>query len=349
VRRRSSYVGAQISTSASIGRNDLSAGFYGFHQSDEQSVDVTFADGSDPVASTATPTGHTEALYIQDRFAVTPWFTVSGGLRTTFFSGGVSESDVGPRIGGWIQLPIGWIVRASFGHYYQEPPLITASGPLLDFVTSQNLGFIPLKGERDNQAQVGLTIPTHGWSLDLGAFHTHATNFFDHNSVDDSNVFFPLTIDNAYIRGVDLTVRSPRIWKTGQVHAAYAYQIAEGEGAISGGLTDFSPPQGRFPLDHDQRHTLSVGFDAAPGRAVLGVNVYYGSGFVNGDGPDHLPGHTAVDVTAGMQVTPDLLLSVTALNVFNESVLIDNSETFGGTHWSRPREIYAGLRFRFHY
>jgi hypothetical protein len=38
-----------------------------------------------------------------------------------------------------------------------------------------------------------------------------------------------------------------------------------------------------------------------------------------------------------------------AQNLFNASVLIDNSETFGGTHWSRPREVYAALRFRFHY
>ena len=349
VRRRSTYVGAQVSTSASLARDDLSFGFYGFHQGDEQSVDVTFADAESPVIATQTPSGHVEVLFVQDRFAVTPWFTVSGGLRGTLFHGGVDESDLSPRIGGWVQLPVGWIIRASYGHYYQQPPLLTASGPLLDFVTNANLGFIPLKGERDRQTQVGFTVPTHGWTVDAGAFYTHALNYFDHNSVDDSNVFFPLTIDNAYIRGVDLTVRSPRIWRTTQVHLAYAYQIAEGEGAINGGLTDFSPPRGRFPLDHDQRNTLSVGFDGAPGRFVLGANLYYGSGFANGDGSNHLPGHVQVDGTAGVQLKPDLLLSLTALNVFNESVLIDNSQTFGGTHWSRPREVYVSLRVRFHY
>jgi hypothetical protein len=350
VRRRSTYVGAQVSTAASLGHHDLSVGFYGFHQGDEQSVGVTFSgDDQAPVAVTNTPSGHTEVLFVQDRFAVTPWLTLSGGLRGTLFHGGVAESDLSPRIGGWVQLPVGWIIRASYGHYYQQPPLLTASGPLLDFVTSENLGFIPLKGERDRQTQIGLTVPSHGWSIDAGAFYTHAMNFFDHNSVDDSNVFFPLTIDNAYIRGIDLAVRSPRIWRTGQAHVAYAYQIAEGEGAISGGLTDFSPPQGRFPLDHDQRNTLSVGFDAAPGRLVVGANLYYGSGFANGNGSDHLPGHAQFDGTAGFQLRPDLLLSVTALNLFDESVLIDNSETFGGTHWSRPREVYVSFHVRVHH
>ena len=42
-------------------------------------------------------------------------------------------------------------------------------------------------------------------------------------------------------------------------------------------------------------------------------------------------------------------LSLTALNVTNERVLIDNSSTFGGTHYNHPREVYAEMRYRFHY
>jgi outer membrane cobalamin receptor len=352
VRRRSSYAGAQIAASATVGPNDVSFGFYGFHQADRQSVDVTSADAGEPaVSAVETPSGHTEALFIQDRFAVTPWFTVSAGLRGTFFRGGVSEAVASPRIGGWVQLPVGWTIRGSYGHYYQEPPLLTASGPLLEFVTNENLGFLPLQGERDHQTEVGLTVPTRGWSIDVGAFHTHARNFFDHNSVGESNVFFPLTIDHAYIRGVDASVRSPRIWQMGQGHVAYAYQVAEGEGGVSGGLTDFEPPdEGRFLLDHDQRHTLSVGFDTDVGsRSTVGANVYFGSGFLDGEGPEHLPAHAQADVTGSVRLTSEVRLSITALNLFNESVLIDNSETFGGTHWSRPREVYVSLRFGFHY
>ena len=96
--------------------------------------------------------------------------------------------------------------------------------------------------------------------------HSRApTNFFDHNSVGESNIFFPLTIDDAYIRSINVSVQSPRMWRSGQVHRAYAYQVAEGEGGISGGLTNFKPPgEGAF-ADHHQRHTLSVGFSAGVG------------------------------------------------------------------------------------
>jgi len=42
-------------------------------------------------------------------------------------------------------------------------------------------------------------------------------------------------------------------------------------------------------------------------------------------------------------------VSVNALNVANRRILLDNSLTFGGTHYMNPREIFAQVRYRFHY
>jgi hypothetical protein len=33
----------------------------------------------------------------------------------------------------------------------------------------------------------------------------------------------------------------------------------------------------------------------------------------------------------------------------NRRFLLDNSLTFGGTHFSNPREIFVQVRYRFHY
>jgi outer membrane receptor protein involved in Fe transport len=78
--------------------------------------------------------------------------------------------------------------------------------------------------------------------------------------------------------------------------------------------------------------------------------VYYASGFSNGSPPpSHLPGHTTFDLTAGKEFGERFSLSVTALNVANRRVLLDNSFTFGGTHYINPREIFVQLRYRFHY
>jgi hypothetical protein len=40
---------------------------------------------------------------------------------------------------------------------------------------------------------------------------------------------------------------------------------------------------------------------------------------------------------------------VTAINVANRRVQLDNSLAFGGFHWDEPRQIYVEARYRFHY
>ena len=109
-------------------------------------------------------------------------------------------------------------------------------------------------GERDEQHEFGLTIPLAGWTFDVSNFRTGAKNFFDHDVLGNSNIFFPLTIARARIRGWEGTATSPRIAGRAQFHAAYSHQYAEGAGGVTGGLTDFEPPdEGYFFLDHDQR------------------------------------------------------------------------------------------------
>lgn len=356
--RTSSYGGAQATFATTVAKNSLQIGVYGFGQQDNQLFGLVFNDNSG--TNFQAPEGASGGLvsgFIDDKFKVTSRLTLIAGIRPTHFSGGVSQDAVSPRFGVALQVPrLNWVFRAFYGHYYQAPPLLTVSGPLLQFVTSQNLGFLALHGERDEESQFGLTIPYRGWALDVDTFKTRARNFFDHNNVGESDIFFPLTIDGALIRGWELTLRSPRLWSRGQVHLAYSNQVAEGRGAITGGLTNFSPPAGYFPLDHDQRNTLSFGFDATlPWRSFVSSNVFYGSGFTNGAfnppivNNRYLPGHTTVDLSLGKSFGESYTVSVTALNVANRHLLIDNSFTFGGFHYNDPREIYCEFRWRFHY
>ena len=201
----------------------------------------------------------------------------------------------------------------------------------------------------------GLRFPCAAGRLDAGNnYHQRANNnYFDHNAIGNSNVFFPLTIANARLYGWEVTLRSPQIARRGEVYFTYAYAHAEGAGAISGGLTDFSPPDnGYFLLDHDQRQTLHTGFNVTlPWRAYAGGSLYYGSGFTDGssDLPNaHLECHTTFDLSLGKTIAENLTLSVTALNLANRRFLLDNSETFGGTHYAEPRQIYVQIKYRFH-
>ncbi len=211
---------------------------------------------------------------------------------------------------------------------------------------------MPLRGERDEEYQVGITIPVQGWVIDADHFHTEAKNFFDHNNIGNSNAFFPLTIDGALIQGNELTIRSPKFWSVGQAHVTYSNQTADGYGAINGGLTDFTPPAGFFALDHDQRNTANVGLNAnLPRQSFASADVYVGSGFSNGSGtpPSHLPGHAELNLSAGKAWGKNFSASLTVLNVTNRHLLVDNSLTFGGFHWNDPRQIYAQVNYKFGY
>ncbi len=353
--RGSQYGGAQVTLGAVTSRHNARVGLYGFGQHDSESVGLTANDGSgNSLAQDRTYGGNLEAAFLEDQYRALSWLTLTAGLRLTHFAGSISENAASPRLGGSIRIPhLNWVVRGFWGQYYQAPPLSTVSGPLLGYAVAQKLGFIPLRGERDQEHQFGLAIPLRGWSFEVNNYHQRARNYFDHNAIGNSNVFFPLTIDHARFYGWEVSIRSPQLFHRGEVYLAYAYGHALGTGAVSGGLTDFSPPEsGYFLLDHDQRHTLHTGFNfTLPHRVIAGGNLYYGSGFTDGssDVPAHLQEHTTFDFSVGKSFGEGFTLSVTALNLTNRRFLLDNSTTFGGTHYADPRQIYAGVRYRFRY
>ena len=355
--RNSKYEGGQATLSWIKNRSNLRVGLYGFSQQDGQLFGLLCHDPSrcenvDP-PERHSPDGGLAAVYAEEQLKATSWLTLNAGLRQTRFSGGVVENASSPRVGASLRIPkLHWVFRAFYGHFYQAPPLLTVSGPLLQAADNQNLSFIPLHGERDEEHQFGVTIPFHGWTLDASNFLTRAENFFDHNSFNNSDLFFPVTIQGARINGWELTLRSPRIRNRGQVYLTYSNQLALAFGNINGGLTDFSFGDGFALLDHDQRHTLHLGarYDL-PFHSYASTDVYYASGFTNGDPMvpgEHLQPHTTFDLSLGKSFGERFSVNIQALNVANRRVLLDNSFTFGGTHYLNPRELYAQVRYRFH-
>jgi outer membrane cobalamin receptor len=357
--RSSKYEGGQVTLAWVKDRNNLRAGLYGFAQQDNELFGLIFNDNSAPNLSPPdkeNPVGSLVAVYAEDQVRATSWLTLNAGIRQTHFSGGVVENASSPRVGASVRIPkLNWVFRGFYGHFYQAPPLGTASGPLVQLVTDQNLGFIPLHGERDEEHQFGVTIPFRGWTLDADNFLTRSKNFFDHNNLNNSDVFFPITIQGARINGWELTLRSPRIRNRGQVYVTYSNQLALGFGDINGGLTNFNFGDGFKLLDHDQRNTLHIGAQYnLPWRAYASTDVSYASGFSNGSPSpanpgDHLQPHTTFDLSLGKSFGERFSVNVQGVNVANRRVLLDNSFTFGGTHFLNPREIFVQVRYRFHY
>jgi len=356
--RSSRYEGGQATLSWIKNRSNLRVGLYGFSQQDDQLFglrchDPAQCENVDP-PERQTPGGSLTAVYAEEQFKATSWFAVNAGIRQTHFSGSVVENVSSPRAGVSLRIPkLNWVFRAFYGHFYQAPPLLTVSGPLLEAANNQNLSFIPLHGERDEEHQFGVTIPFHGWTLDASNFLTRAENFFDHNNFNNSDLFFPVTIQGARINGWELTLRSPRIGHRSQVYLTYSNQLALAFGNINGGLTDFSFGDGFGLLDHDQRNTLHLGarYDL-PFHSYASTDVYYASGFTNGDPTvpgNHLQPHTTFDLSLGKSFGERFSVNLQGMNVANRRVLLDNSFTFGGTHYLNPREVFVQVRYRFHY
>ena len=370
--RTSNYLGGQISLTnqpshGPLAHNTLQGGVYFFNQWDSYLFGAICNDGSctPPINEYDTTSGSTVEEYLSDNYKVTQWFTLFAGLRQTRFKGQFVEDDTASRVGAAIQIPkLNWVFRGFYGRFYQPPPLITASGPVIAYANSNNTALVPLHGERDEEHQFGVQIPFRGWLLDADTFKNRVNNFLDHSNIGASSIYFPVTVDGALVRAWELTLRSPRLWRFGQAHLAYSNQIAEQRGNITGGLICI--PVGApacnagfayTPVDHDQRDTLNVGFNATlPWRAYASTNVYFGSGFTNGD-PDpttpypnaYLPSHTTFDISLGKSFGDSISASITDTNVTNHRVLLDNSLTFGGFHYNDPRQLYAEVRYRFKY
>lgn len=346
---RSDYLGVRSVLQVQKNKHNASVGIEIWGQRDNSVFELTPNPGGAMLNQQLKQWASSYAGFLEDQYKATSWLTFDLGLRLTHYSGLVNENAADPRVGGAIRIPkLNWTVHGYYAYYYQPPPLDSLQGPALQFAVSQGYGFVPLQGERDIQHDVGLTIPVRGWALDADNFHTSGRNFLDHDVIGNSGIFIPLTDLGAVISGTEVTVRSPRIAHIAQIRLAYSNQIAQGIGPITGGLLEFAP-SGNFLLDHDQRNTATgVVFLSLPHNFWMTPAYQFGSGFLNGNGPAHLPPHSTFDLSLG-KTFEAWSFSINAVNIANARYLLDTSNTFGGTHYINPRQIYATVRYRFHF
>jgi hypothetical protein len=373
--QNSNYAGAQADTRFDMGSsaflNSFSGGLYSFYQHENDLFGVQVNDGSGPSQPNKPANADAGLLefYVGDHLRLGQYVTLLGGERFSIYRAWLNESATYPRIGMTVRIPrLNWVLRGFYGHFFQPAPILTVSSAVLNYANSLGGGentFTPIPSERDEEHQFGIEIPYRGWMLNIDTFKNRVNNFLDHSNLGESNMYFPIAVDGALVRSWELTLHSPELWQRGQFYVTYSNQIAQQRGNIIGGFTCSDPsdpacdlgPQ-YISLDHDQRDTLNTGFTAnLPLHTWFASNVYYGSGFSNGlagtmEGPyngPYLPVHTTFDSSIGHAFGERWKLSVTAINVTNHRVLLDNSITIGGFHYNDPRMIAAEAKYRFHF
>jgi hypothetical protein len=373
--QNSNYAGAQADARFDVGPNaflnSFSSGFYSFYQHENDLFGVKVNNGSatsEPNTPASADAGLVE-FYVGDHLRLGQYVTLLGGERFSIYRAWLNESATYPRIGATVRIPkLNWVLRGFYGHFFQPAPILTVSTAVLNYAGSLPGGentFTSIPSERDEEHQFGIEIPFRGWRLDVDTFKNRVNNFLDHSNLGESNMYFPIAVDGALVRSWEITLHSPELWQRGRFYVTYSNQIAQQRGNIIGGFTCSNPsdpacdlgPQ-YIALDHDQRNTLNTGFTAnLPLKTWFASNVYYGSGFSNGlaganEGPyngPYLPVHTTFDSSIGHAIGERWKLSVTAINVTNHRVLLDNSITIGGFHYNDPRMIAVEAKYRFHF
>ena len=148
--------------------NDIQAGVYGFVQHQNNYFNNVFTDCGANCQnfgpSSGAVTGGVGEAFFSDRYKVTSWLTLIGGLRQSHFATpgladkpGVIENATDPRFGASLRVPwLNWVFHGFYGHFYQPPPLLTATGPLLNFATSQTLAFRAAQRRTGQEYQLGV-------------------------------------------------------------------------------------------------------------------------------------------------------------------------------------------------
>ena len=349
--RRIHYVGAKVDWAWSGGSHQVRVGTntYGSFLNDAFSLPV--GEENAAVADHVSQSGLNAGLYAQDRFQPTREITIDAGLRWDTTHAYQTESMLQPRVGITARIPnSGFTAHGYAGRLFQVPPLEAVGLAGSEAAAAADQAFLAVRAERDTVWEAGLTWSHRQVNVDVTYFENHATNFLDHEQLGDSALFFPVNIEHARLRGLELSVSSPPA-RPVRVRLVYSHGYAQARGAITGGLGDLEQPaaDGYFSLDHDQRNTASASLDVTPhgGRCWFHARIQYGSGFIEDEGPGHLPPHTTGDVSAGVTLTKHLEAALDVQNVTNNVYLINLSSEFNGTHWARPRYVAGRLRVTF--
>src|SRR5207248_4906474 len=144
--RSSHYGGVHLVATAATSRHSLKFGFYGFFERDNNFFGLRPTDDAGFDLSQRVKTdGNMEAFFVGDQYRPNDWLSITGGVRLTRFKGAIGEHAVDPRIGGTLHLPrLNWVLHGFYGRYYQEPPLSTVSGPLLELAETRGFtGVLP--------------------------------------------------------------------------------------------------------------------------------------------------------------------------------------------------------------
>lgn len=365
--RRVDYYGSRIDLATKLTRHFIKVGtevYFANLRDDFTILPTVVGTSFEPFRSRVPVLGKEQSLYVQDQIELTDDLALSLGLRWDAFQAKRSDTHLSPRIGLSYKVPNRQLVLfGSVARVFLPPPIefLDVRGSLPDNEPSRGFAeefrFVPVRPELDTQYEVGLKFPVHGFRIKVAQWYKNQKNFLDHEQLEhpsgDVNIFLPINLRRGRSWGVETFVESPS-YKGLSVYTNYAFGYAQAKGNRTGGLISLTerPAKGFFFLDHDQRHTLSAGFNYDLERygAWINSDVRFGSGFPDASrtfAGGRLPRHTVWDIAVGKRFAERWDFRVELENITNKVYPINLASEFNGTHYSPPRLVTFRFGYRF--
>lgn len=187
------------------------------------------------------------------------------------------NSNISPRLGVSFPLTDRSVMHFNYGIYYQVPRFTYMYTNLVGVTDSKRalLGNPNLKPERTTSYEIGLNhLLTDDLRIDITAYQKDIQDLVTTRSLPGSSVLDVVTttfVNEDYGSAKGLDVQFEKLSGNGLLSASisYGYMIANGIGSNAyepyysflTSLTDTLPPVSEFPLDFDQRHTLTAVLD----------------------------------------------------------------------------------------
>lgn len=208
-------------------------------------------------------TGHTEGIFVQDRYHHGPW-TLSAGLRWDHYSLVTHDSGLSPRLSAaYYAKPLGLVLHASYDRAFEEPPvenlLLASSTSVLRL--GDEVTHLPVPLSRGDFAEAGVSkLFSQHLRVDANAFLRNTRNFIDDDLLLNTGVGLPTAFTRASIYGAELKLDMPK-WGRFSGFASYSYLLGRTITPVTGGLFLEKDAEARleaghiFPISQDQRNT----------------------------------------------------------------------------------------------
>lgn len=242
---------------------------------------------------------------------------------------GFGEEVTGSVAAGY-RLDASHRVRASYGTAFRAPTFNDLYFPFTDFGFGfQFEGNENLDPETSDTVELGVRGQYRNYFWDLALYETNVEDLIQ-NQVDGSGVTRPTNVDEARIRGAELTGGMMR-----------------GNWEVQSALT-LQDPRNRSddPAVRDNRlrrrtiQSFRVDVDFSEGPVSFGVTgVVEGERYDDAENTDQLPGFATADLRVGAELTDRLRARLTVDNLFNRQY-----ET-AGDDLAAGRAVFASIRY----